>query len=120
MAIFGPTRRPLLYGIIVGASIFAATASGTSAIERPAPFVGFGASFHGQGRGGLEALLQRLHRGRFCTWYPRHRLCFVPVGLRRFCDRHPDHHLCDDDNDDPFCRRHPNHRRCDDKPPSPS
>jgi hypothetical protein len=118
MAAPGPVPRFLPYGVLLVALIFAAPASGASAVLWPAPAGAAAPLVHGE-QGG--ASLEYVHWGRFCRWYRHHGLCRKLIKVRRFCDRHPRHRLCDDDDDDRFCRKHPRHRKCDDdKPPSPS
>ena len=120
MATLRPARRMLPYGIIFGVLAFAASPSGAWVVGSPSPTATVEALLFGQSRGDFEASLQYVHWGRFCRWYPKHRLCLQLAMLRRFCDWRPNHPLCDDDDQDRFCRKHPRHHRCDDTPPSPS
>jgi hypothetical protein len=114
MATLSPIRRMLLYSILFGALACAGPSSAARVAVPSAPVVAVRAPLIGYGRGAAEALLQSLHRGRFCRWHGDHRLCFKFVKLLRFCDRRPRHRLCDDDDDDRFCKKRPDHPLCDD------
>jgi hypothetical protein len=134
MAALSPIRRMLLYGILFGA--LAGPSSAARVALPSVPAVAVGAPLIGPGRDGAEALLQSVHRGRFCRWHPAHRLCLRLVGVPRLCERNPGHRLCaqaaDDSvcemrpdhplcDDDRFCEKRPDHPLCeDDPPPSPS
>jgi hypothetical protein len=136
MAAPGPRHRALMCGILFGALACAAPSSAARVAVPSVPAIALGAPLLGHSREGAEALLQLVHPGRFCRWYPAHRLCLRLVASPRlcelnpdhrlcagaavddFCERRPDHPLCDVDR---FCERRPDHPLCDDgQPPSPS
>jgi hypothetical protein len=114
MAAHGPVRRVLLYGIVFGTLAFAAPPSNGLVVPLPAPGVTVATLLYADDRGGAEALLQEVHWGRFCRWYPIHRLCLRFVASPRLCERNPDHRLCADAADDHFCKKRPDHPLCDD------
>jgi hypothetical protein len=135
MAALRPAHRALLYGLLFGASVCAASPSGAGGVVSPAQTVTVDMLLDAQHGRAAEAWLQPVDWGRFCDWHARHPLCrrVNESGLAcgqqpddplcaeaddRFCRQRPDHPLCGDDR---FCEKRPDHPLCDDgPPPSPS
>ena len=131
MAAFRLAPRALLYGIVFGASAFAANPSGAAVAQ----VVAVGVALHEHGGHPAEAWLQLVDWGRFCDWHSRHPLCRQVNDLSLSCEQQPDDALCAEEDDDGFCRdrpdhplcgddrfceKRPDHPLCDDPPPSPS
>lgn len=114
MAARRPRRLALAYGILFGALACTAPSSAARFAVPSAPGVIIGGPLIEGGRGGAKAVLRSVHRGRFCRWYPIHRLCLRFVASPQLCERNPDHRLCADAADDRFCQKRPNHPLCDD------
>jgi hypothetical protein len=84
MAAQGPVRRVLLYGIVVGALVLAASAAAAPVAFRSASAFAAAERLYGAPTASSEALFQFVREDQFCRLFPRDELC-------------ADHPLCNDD-----------------------